>query len=208
MSGACLPERVTASALVLLYQQLRQYLYFCTRVLGELERSIAMRSCMRQYLYLCTVLRLYQRMCQYLYCGTRQPEELERSDALLHAAFHVGCEAHKDGGVKERLTQRVRDAVDRLDEVGEDDALAGALAHRARAAARRGAALQSLRGAVPDATRDDAAPPRLRAAECVSICTFVLVNEKKRCSTTPARRRIRQYLYFCTTKCVRHSSPH
>jgi hypothetical protein len=29
---------------------------------------------------------------------------------------------------------------------------------------------------VPDATRDDAAPPRLRAAECVSICTFVLVN--------------------------------
>ena len=146
-----------------------------------------MRSCLRQYLYFCTVVRLRQ----YLYCGARQPEELERSDALLHAAFHVGCEAHKDGGVKERLTQRVRNAVDRLDEVGENNALARALARRARAAARCGAALQSLRGAVPDATRDDAAPPRLRAAECVSICTFVLVNKK---NGAPPR--------LCAAECV------
>ena len=152
-------------------------LYYCARQKPEaLERSAAMRSCMRQYLYFCTVVRLHQRMRQYLYCGARQPEELERSDALLHAAFHIGCEAHKNGGVEERLAHRVRDAVDRLDEVGEDNALAGALARRARAEGACSGAALSLRGAVPDATRDDGAPPRLRAAECVSICTFVLVN--------------------------------
>jgi hypothetical protein len=32
MSGSFLPERIAASVLVLLYQQLRQYLHFCTSI--------------------------------------------------------------------------------------------------------------------------------------------------------------------------------
>jgi hypothetical protein len=186
MSGSCLPERVAASVLVLLYQQLRQYLNFCTSI-EQQDRDVggvsaSARSCVSG----CTVVPGSAPVIVLLY--SRQPEELERSDALLHAAFHVGCEAHKVAGasiravsgvgavLQKRLAQRVRDAVDRLDEVGEDNTLAGALDAR-RAAACCGAALQSLRGAqMPDATRDHGAPPLLRTAKCVSICTFALVN--------------------------------